>query len=318
MSKKSTIWIIIAAFLVVIGTITFTIVMSVNKWEMKTISTDNYEKKTYDVTEDFGDIDIQVETDDICFVVSTDGKCKVECYENENEKHSVSVSNNTLTVKYEDNRKWYDHIGIHFETPKITIYLTKTEFNKLYIKSSTGDIDVPKDFTFENVDITLSTGDVDFSATVKTGNKIGLSTGDINIKDTSAGTCELRVSTGKITIENFSCDGEIKTKSSTGAVVMDNVKCASVDSYGTTGRLDMEDVLVSGKIYAERSTGDIYINNSDAAELYLKTSTGHVKGSLLTDKVYITDTSNGNVDVPKSVSGGKCEIVTSTGNISFK
>ena len=33
------------------------------------------------------------------------------------------------------------------------------------------------------------------------------------------------------------------------------------------------------------------------------------------DKVFITDTSTGNISVPKTITGGKCEITTSTGDI---
>lgn len=54
----------------------------------------------------------------------------------------------------------------------------------------------------------------------------------------------------------------------------------------------------------------------DAAEIYVKTSTGDVTGSLLSGKSFVTDTSTGEVNVPAS-SGGKCEIKTSTGNIKI-
>ena len=33
--------------------------------------------------------------------------------------------------------------------------------------------------------------------------------------------------------------------------------------------------------------------------------------------LFITNTDTGNVDVPKTVSGGKCEVVTDTGNIKI-
>ena len=59
-------------------------------------------------------------------------------------------------------------------------------------------------------------------------------------------------------------------------------------------------------------------DSSDAAEIFVKTSTGDVSGSLLTEKVFITDTSTGKVSVPKTTTGGKCELITSTGDIKIE
>ncbi len=52
-------------------------------------------------------------------------------------------------------------------------------------------------------------------------------------------------------------------------------------------------------------------------ELFIKTSTGDVEGSLLADKVFIVNTDTGEVDVPKTTSGGKCEIKTDTGDVEI-
>ena len=41
-------------------------------------------------------------------------------------------------------------------------------------------------------------------------------------------------------------------------------------------------------------------------------------GSLLSDKVFITETDTGNVNIPKTTDGGKCEIKTDTGDIKIK
>ena len=117
-------------------------------------------------------------------------------------------------------KKWYEHIGINFKTPSITVYLPKTEYDSLLIDESTGDIEMPQGFTFESVDVSLSTGDVRF-------------------------------------------DG------------------------------------------------------SDAAELFVKTNTGDVTGTLLSQKVFIANTDTGNVKVPSSITGGRCEITTCTGNIKI-
>jgi DUF4097 and DUF4098 domain-containing protein YvlB len=61
----------------------------------------------------------------------------------------------------------------------------------------------------------------------------------------------------------------------------------------------------------------VNFNACDATEIFVKTSTGNVAGSLLSSKVFIANTSTGSIDVPKTTSGGRCEIITSTGNIKI-
>lgn len=68
----------------------------------------------------------------------------------------------------------------------------------------------------------------------------------------------------------------------------------------------------------ERTTGNVEFSGCDAAELSVKTSTGHVSGSLLTDKVFIIDTVTGRVNVSKAATGGQCMIKTGTGDIDIK
>ena len=50
---------------------------------------------------------------------------------------------------------------------------------------------------------------------------------------------------------------------------------------------------------------------------YAVQTTGDVTGTLLTEKTFSTDTSTGDVSVPNPSSGGKCEIKTSTGDITI-
>ena len=65
----------------------------------------------------------------------------------------------------------------------------------------------------------------------------------------------------------------------------------------------------------ERSTGDVRMEGCDAAEIFILTDTGDVAGSLLSDKVFVVETDTGDVDVPRSAAGGRCEITTDTGDI---
>jgi len=318
MKKASIVWLIVAALLILIGCMIFVGGMTMFKWDFFKLETDKYETNTYEVNENFNNISIKANTEDITFKVSEDGKCKVVCFENKKEKHTVLVENDTLTVNVENNRKWYDYIQIGFKSPKITVYLPNTEYKSLFIKEDTGDIEIPKDFEFESIDLTLSTGHVKNYASATQSIKIKTSTGKIHVENVNTGSLDLSVSTGDITVYSISCQAELKIKVSTGDADLKDVSCESLSTTGSTGSLKLSSVIASKKFDIKRSTGGIKLEKCDASEICIKTSTGSVKGTLLTEKIFITKSDTGSIKVPSSTSGGKCEITTDTGDIKIQ
>ena len=310
-------WLITAGVLVALGVIIFASAMIAYGWDFTRLTTVKYTTNTYEINEAFKDISVNTDTAYISFVFSEDEVCKVECYENERVKHSVSVSNEILNIDIKDERKWYEYIGIGFEIPKITVYLPENEYVSLVINEDTGDVEIPKDFKFGSLDIKTSTGSVKNYASVTEDAKIKTSTGSIYIKGISASTLELSVSTGGITAKDITCDGDVKINVSTGKTELKNVTCASLLSRGSTGDITLKDVISKGKLSIERSTGDVEFDGCDGEELFIKTDTGDVEGTLLTDKVFIISTDTGEIDVPKTTSGGKCEIKTDTGDVEI-
>ena len=318
MSKSVKIWLIIAASLILIGAIIFTGVMTVLKWDFTKLSTEKYQTNTHEITDSFKNISIETDTADIDFVMSENDKISVVCKEQENYKHNVCVLDETLQIKLEDKRQWYEHIGINFLNTKITVYLPQGEYGDLNVKNSTGDIKIAKDFSFKSIDIKGSTGHVTSQALAKNDIKIKLSTGDIKIENITAKSLDLAVSTGKINANDVKCEGDIKIKVSTGKARLKNAECKNLVSEGSTGDFALENVNCSEKLSAKRTTGDVTLNLCDANEIFIKTDTGDVTGTLLSDKIFIVSTDTGKVDVPKSTTGGKCEITTDTGDIKIK
>lgn len=307
MRMRTKVWLIIAASLVLIGCILFAGVMSTVK----------YESNDYEISEAFDCISINTDAADIVFAVSDSGNCKVECYEEEKSNHLVTIEENTLVIKMIDSRSWYDHIGVNFGSPKIIVYLPQTEYASLSINESTGDVEIPKDFIFNGVDIALSTGNVNYYASASETVKIKTSTGNICVEDISAGALDLSLTTGKVTVSDVSCDGDVTIGVSTGKTYLTDARCKSVISSGNTGGISLNNVIAAEKLCIERSTGDVEFNDCDATEIFIETDTGDVTGTLLTEKVFITKTDTGNVDVPKTVNGGSCEISTDTGDIKI-
>ena len=336
MKTATKLLLIISTLLILIGSLTFVIAMSILNWDFSKISTSKYLTNEHSVTEDFDDISIESATADIEFLPSKDSKCSVVCYEKKNLIHEVSVKDGVLSVKLNDTRKWYHHIGIDFKSPKITVYLPKTEYESLVISSKTGDVEIPDDFKFECIDITNKTGDITCSASAFGKIKIKATTADITLRGLSAASIDISVTTGDINASKISCEGELKLSVSTGDVSLSDIVCKSLVSTGDTGDMTVKDTSVSGKISIERDTGkvslasteaktlkietdtgDVRLSGSDASDIYITTDTGDVEGSLLTEKVFITRTDTGSVSVPSSTSGGRCEITTDTGDIKI-
>ena len=318
MRTRTKVWLIIAATLVLIGCIAFGSAMSMLNWDFTKLSTTKYESNSYEISDNYKNILIITDTSDVVFIPSKSLTTSVDCYEQENTKHTVTVNDNTLVIKMVDTRKWYEYIGINFGTPKITVSIPQEEYNTLSVKSSTGDVEIPKDFKFESIDISVNTGKVTNHASASEILKIKTSTGSIRVENTSVGTLDLSVSTGKVTVSDVTSKGDVSVSVSTGKTYITDTKCKSVISNGDTGGISLDNVIAAEKFSIERSTGDVKFNNSDATEIYVKTDTGDVTGNLLTDKVFIAQTDTGKVDVPKTVIGGKCEISTDTGNIKIQ
>lgn len=292
-------WLILGAIFVILGLLTFVVIMSINHWDFSKLSTAKYVTNAYTVKDPFTDISVITNTANIDFVPSDTNDCQVVCYEAENQVHSVSVEDGCLTVRVKDNRKWYEYIGINFGVPKVTVTLPRGAYESLVVKGSTGNVNVPGDFSFADIDITVSTG-------------------SIRAEDLSAGDVNLRVTTGRVTVSQLSCTGILSIQTSTGKANLTDVSCDTLTSTGDTGHITLENVIAGRYLSIVRSTGDVKLVKCDAAELTIKTDTGNITGSLLSSKVFIAHTDTGRVNVPRTATGGRCEVTTDTGNIKFE
>lgn len=317
MPGKTRIWLSVALTLSLVGCIMFAGVMTALKWDFAKLSTAKYETNTYPLTESFSGILINADTADIVLTASDDGICSVVCYEAQYAKHSVSVKEDTLVIDVIDTRKWYEYIGINFDTPKITVFVPQGNYGALSINGSTGDMQIPKDFAFESIDILTSTGDITNNASASGHVQLNASTGSIYVQDISAAALDLSVSTGKVDVTGVTCEGNVKLQASTGKANLTDIRCKNLISDADTGDISLKNVIANEAFSIETDTGDVKLDGCDAAKISIETDTGDVRGNLLSDKIFITETDTGRVDVPKTVTGGKCEISTDTGDIKI-
>ena len=213
--------------------------MAAADWDWTGLRTGSYEANTHQISEPFDSLSIVTDTADLVFAPSKDGTCRVECYEDVQAKHRVTVQDGTLQISVVNEKNWYAWIGWHSETPKVTVYLPNREYAALSVKETSGDITIPADFLFEKVELTVSTGDI---------------------------RCEASVS------------GTLYIETTTGDADLVNVRCKNLETSGTTGNLHLKNVIAEEAFRIVRDTGDVRVPRSNGGgTCRITTDTGDIE-----------------------------------------
>lgn len=284
----------------------------------------NYVTNTHEVTEEFHNFNINIDTADLTFTKATDGKSQVVCEEKEKVHHEVTVTNDTLTIKTKDERAWYEKytlFNLDFRGMKVTVYLPETTYEALKVTLSTGDVVINKDFTFTNANVSASTGKVTMACQTSEKLKVHTSTGDINLNGTNCKNLDASASTGDITIKDVEVVENIVTKTSTGKQTFENVKGNNLTANASTGNIKISNTVLNEKMEIETSTGSVRFDSSDAKTIKVEADTGSVKGTLKTSKMFSANSNTGSVKLPPidewDSNNGTCEITTHTGSIEI-
>jgi DUF4097 and DUF4098 domain-containing protein YvlB len=230
--------------------------MMTQKWNFFVLQTEKSETNRYEIHEEYTNISININTANLVILPTEEDSTTVECFEQEKIKHIVQVKDDTLFIEVVDSRKWYEHIGIFFQSPKVTVYMPQKQYAAVSVKASTADMQIEK-LSANHLDITLSTGDMRLT----------------------------------------------------------DVQCKNVSGTVSTGDIHLENVIVTQELAMQSRTGDIALEGCDANRLKIKTTTGDVKGWLLSPKVFLATANTGKVNVAQTTAGGLCEITTGTGDI---
>ena len=271
MKKGVAIIILIGVIISIVGAIILGIAISKDYFKANQLTVNN----SYDLTEDFEDIDINISITNLEIKIANVDKCNVTCVEKEKQYHEVKVENKTLIINKIDKRKWYEKFFMFdIERMKIVITLPNKDYKNLNLKTSTGDT-IITDLILNNINLEASTGNINLENIKSADAYIEASTGDLNLKNITSTNVELKTSTGNI---NF------------------------------------KDYIIENTLKASASTGNITFEKIDAKDINISTSTGNISGSIITPKTFTTNTSTGDIKVPNTT-GNPCKLSTSTGNI---
>ena len=279
MTKNMKIWMILGAALVVLGMAVAAGALCVGGWDLTQLDTGEYETNTYEIGDPFHHISVNTDIADVVLLPSEDGQCRVVCREETRAKHIVTVREGVLEIEVADERKWYDHVGINFGDPQITVYVPDGQMRAVFVTATTGDI---------------------------------------SLEDMKLEELRLTVSTGRISLRSIACQETVYLQVSTGTVELADLTCRVLESRGSTGNIKLQNVTASESFCLKRSTGKVIFDGCDAPEVLVETSTGDVEGTLLSGKAFRVQSSTGSVEIPESFGEQPCVITTSTGDVRIR
>ena len=255
MNKK---WLKIALCLMGVGLVIGLIGFAMAKFDFKELNTVKMVKNTHVVEESFTNIQLSTSAADITFQPSADGKISVVCYERDAVRHNVQVENNTLVIQKQNNQKWYKNLGISLESPTITIYLPAGDYEELQLKCTTGDVNVPADFTFSKANVKVTTGDVAWKADVANDLTIHGTTGSITLENVLCNQLYVKTTTGDVKLSRVDAE-QIEIKTTTGDVTGTLLSDKIFQVKNTTGNVDVPETTEGGICRVKATTGDIHI-----------------------------------------------------------
>lgn len=297
--------------LIVIGAVTLTagsamFGLAFAKGAFSNNSWSKEETNTYTPEGSFNKIDVDIVTADLTFKPAEDNKTKVVSVEKEKIHHTAEISNDTLVIREKDERKFYEKWFGFVSRMKVTVYLPETTYEELKIEVTTGSIVSEDSFNFMKVNVKSTTG-------------------DLKLANVTGKSADIKITTGNVTLNNYNMYGELNVDTTSGDYAFNNVQCDSATLHTTTGKYNLNDFIVTGGLNTDRpnldisgTSSDVTFKNCDAHYIKVKTTTGDIKGNLLTKKKFDAQTTTGTSLVDNDRTADDiCYIRTTTGDIDI-
>ncbi len=290
MSKAAKIVLITAIILVVTG-IGLTVVGAITAAGKGGLGGGKYTKQETVVTDKFSNIDVSEVSADVVFKPSADGQVKIEYYDNDNYKHKIDVSGDTLKIVYkdEDNTPWWLRINIgnwwNTSTEEIvtTVYIPAGEYGSLNVSTVSGDVNVPGDYSFDGTVISTVSGDVSALCKMVSGVNVNTTSGNITAANVSGSGVDFNTISGEVSLSGTSVSGTVDIDTTSGDVTLTNV---------TAGTTKVSTV-----------SGEVTVTAINADNIDISTTSGDVKGTVAGEHEFDVDTTSGDISLPSNIKG---------------
>ena len=111
---------------------------------------------------------------------------------------------------------------------------------------------------------------------------------------------------------------ELNAETTSGRILLSHIRSGGITVKSTAGKIQLTDVIAEKNLYVKSISGGVMLDECDGSTIKIETTSGSVKGTILSDKIFITDSISGRVKVPRSSVGGECEVTTISGNITIE
>ena len=269
-----------------------------------------FEKKEEVITDDFDSIKICEISHDIKIVESDSDEVKVEYYDSEKYVHDIDVKGDTLTIgvnSYTDGTPWWEWVTfdmdwIYGETTgdyQLTVYLPEGEYGSLELDNVSSNMIVPEGYTFDDLTVNTTSGDIAAECSVTGSVKISTVSGEVKLANGTPSDVDINTTSGNADLNDMTVAGLINISTISGEITLTNVVTDDVDINTTSGEI----------IFNDLTTGTANID----------TTSGDVSGTIAGDHEYDTSTVSGDIDLPSNINGEpKIDISTVSGDISLK
>ncbi len=314
MKKSIKVSLIIASLLLLSGLCLCAIGYAIGGPDAFIAESEDYETATavFDGVDSF---EIDGEAADVSIVYSTADEVKVIYPYSEKSGYNVECNNGKLTIEYEDNKHWYDNIGIDLISEDLIIVLEipQKSYDSINISTASGDIGIT-----ERIDAgicALSTVSGELRADVVADELVASTTsGDIFLGADVQGLSIVSTTSGDMTIDGSFND--IKLSTTSGDISLNYLTADGIKVTSASGSVELIDAVVSGDISVDTVSGDVSLSLVDADNYTVSTTSGDVSGTILSSKLFDVDTTSGDAVTPYvDFAEGTFAIDTTSGDI---
>lgn len=266
-----------------------------------------YTQSTYTASEPVTAFNVSEIEGDVIFTFTDSDAVTVDYMENDLFSRKISVSDGRLVFEVEDNRNWFERLGVfslgRTKKPIVTISIPKGAYSDLSVSTVSGDIDASQMTTsFSNVTLNSTSGNISFSAVSCANVSVNTTSGDISSSVASAQNVKISTVSGTVSLKDIACN---------------DFKCS-----GTSGRISLSSVISTGNFKISTVSSSVEVIRSDAENISVNTTSGSVYMSLLTMKDFSHSTVSGRISFPASKDdlqkNGTCKISTVSGNATVE
>lgn len=250
----------------------------------------------------------------------------------------------TLSIRYRNERKWYQMIGVMSRPYEITIYLppeiaAKIQINggsgkaslsglsalrELSVRNQSGAVETDQVACGGNLAVTTASGNITMRNTAVLGAvSLQANSGDVRCNAVeAAGLFAIDTKSGAIRTEDSSSGGDMQMRAESGNIRLMNIQAGGeLSLFASSGGLCITDSAVQHNVSLATKSGDIDFDRLSGRDFEIEAESGAVKGSVkgtAEDYIVSAKSSSGTVRVPDTGRGDNLiRITTASGNITL-